>query len=333
MPVVALSLVAVPGLANAAGKNGKGGTTHEGEAKGDRQGQNLSVETKVQTTVNGAPKSTKTGTLTPANSNWDPPACWYEPAYTPKQIEATVKAIRSIPIFGIGEVVGTVFDSYYKDGHPYKDYNLDKQGKGKFWAAAIAKGHEDDPAAKACDKPPFWVDDGEPPKEKLAVSPKILAEYAYGELPIPGTEVKLAPKGETKVNLPTWAWLDKAKFKKISVTASLPGTGLSATTTAEPVSLKIDPGTGDAETFPASGVCPIEGGRIGEPYAKGKANQDPPCGVKYLRSSDNGSYKLKATVTWKVSWTSTTDEGDTLPDGEFGADQNVVVKEVQSVNR
>jgi hypothetical protein len=45
---------------------------------------------------------------------------------------------------------------------------------------------------------------------------------------------------------PTWIRLGKAKFKKLSVTASLPGTGLSATTTAEPVSLHIEPGTADA---------------------------------------------------------------------------------------
>lgn len=113
-----------------------------------------------------------------------------------------------------------------------------------------------------------------------------------------------------------------------------PVLGIRATTIAEPVSLKLDPGTADAETYPASGVCEISGGRIGEPYAKGKADETPPCGVKYLRSSGQGSYQLKATITWKIHWTGTgVDEPQNLPDGEFGAEQDVVVQEIQAINR
>ncbi|WAL95808.1 hypothetical protein [Streptomyces sp. Je 1-369] len=335
-PALAVAVVLIPATAHAGGGDTVGGADVGSgqQSNGALQDRNLTVQTKVQTTVEGNPKSAKTGTLTPANSNWDPPACWYEPAYSPKQIEATVKAIRKMKFFGLGDFVGGIFDSYFKEGHPYKDYNLDKQGEGKFWAATVDEKRKDEPGAKACDKLPFWVQEGETPKEPLAVSPRILAEYAYGQLPVPGTEIKMAPEGETKVNLPTWVWLDKAKFKKVSVTASLPGTGLSATTTAEPVSLKLEPGTGDAETYPASGECPIEDGRIGTPRAKGTSGDtDPPCGVKYLRSSRDGSYELKATLTWRVRWTSTTEPGGDLPPGEFGAAQDVVVREIQSVNR
>lgn len=339
VPVLALAVAVVPSAAFAGGGHQSGGSDEgDGTATGGRQGKSLTVETKIQTRVNGGSGSSpgKTGTLSSANSNWTPPACWYEPAFSPKQLEATVKVLRSLDFVflgGIGNAFGDALDRRYKDGE-YKNYNLDKQGKGMFWAAVKNPNRKDDPEANSCKKPPFWVDDNETPKEKLAVSPKILAEYAYDELPVPATEVKMAPNGETKVNLPTWIWLDKAKFKKISVTASLPHTKLSATTTAEPVSLTIDPGTKDAETFPASGECPIRNGRIGEPYAKGKSKQDPPCGVKYLRSSGDDSYKLKATVTWKITWTSTTEPGEhSLPEGEFGADQDVTVKEIQSVNR
>lgn len=42
---------------------------------------------------------------------------------------------------------------------------------------------------------------------------------------------------------------------------------------------------------------------------------------------------VRATVTWKISWTSTTVPGGDLPDGAFGADQDVVVQEIQTVNR
>jgi enoyl reductase len=98
--------------------------------------------------------------------------------------------------------------------------------------------------------------------------------------------------------------------------------------------LKIEPGTADATTFPASGVCEIHGGRIGVAYAKGKADETPSCGVTYSRSSGGSSYKLRATITWKIHWTGTGVTGEKpLPDGTFGATQEVVVQEIQAVNR
>jgi enoyl reductase len=180
------------------------------------------------------------------------------------------------------------------------------------------------------------VDNGEAPPADIpqAITPEMLAQLAYAEIRVPSTKVQLAPQDTTKVNLPTWAWLDAAKFKPVSVTASVPVLGIQATTTAEPASLKIEPGSADATTFPASGVCEIHGGRIGEAYATGKAHQTPPCGVTYLRSSDGGSYKLRATITWKIHWTGTGVNGEkALPDGTFGAEQDVIVQEIQAVNR
>ncbi|MFF0539566.1 hypothetical protein ACWDF1_17430 [Streptomyces coelicoflavus] len=337
VPALALALSAVPTAAHAGGGRTAGGGT-EGSGKGSAKGPVITAETKVTTTVNGSSRTTGTSTLTPRNSNWTPPACWYEPAFSPKEIQATVKLWRGIDgvpfLGGVGKYVGDTLDAYYKDGE-YKNYNLDKQGEGMFWAAVKNPNRKDDPEANSCDKPPFWVDEGNVPDEPLAVSPKILAEYAYDELPVPGTRIEMRPAETTKVNLPTWVWLDRTRFKKISVTASLPGTGLSATTTAEPVSLHIDPGTPDARTYPASGDCELNAdGSIGAPYEQGKADDTPPCGVTYLRSSgSDGSYPLRATVTWKISWTSTTGEGGNLPEGTFGATEDVKVQEIQSVNR
>jgi hypothetical protein len=74
-------------------------------------------------------------------------------------------------------------------------------------------------------------------------------------------------------------------------------------------------------------------GSIGEPYAKGKAELDPPCSVQYLRSSGDGAFDLRATVTWQITWTGTGGAGGKLPDGTFGADQAVTVQEIQAVNR
>ncbi|MDQ0776884.1 enoyl reductase [Streptomyces aurantiacus] len=265
-------------------------------------------------------------------TTWTPPACWYAPKYTPEQLQKQME-----PIWEAGST-GSGWDSdqrnRYVNGEPYKDFNKDKTGKGYFWDSFVDKSYP--PGWDKCEEPPFWVDQGDPPPADIenAVTPEMLAQLAYAEIRVPGTEVTLAPEGTTKVNLPTWAWLDGADFKPVSVTASVPLIGIEATTTAEPVSLKIEPGTADATTYPASGVCELNGDEIGEAYAKGKAGETPPCGVKYLRSSGDGSYQLQATVTWKIHWTGTGVNVDQpLPDGEFGAGQDVIVQEIQSINR
>ncbi|MEV6756209.1 hypothetical protein [Streptomyces sp. NPDC051214] len=321
-----------------------GGSGREG--KGGANGSVITAETRVRTSVRGggtghSGHSSATGSPSPVDVNWKPPACWYEPAFSPREIQGIVKAWRafgaSAPLVGgIGLAISEAIEHRYKDGHPYKNYNLSRQGEGMFWASVINPNREDDPEATSCDRQPFWVDKGRTPTEPMAASPKILAQYAYDELPVPGTEIKMAPRGRSTVNLPTWVWLDKARFKKISVTASLPGTGLAATTTAEPESLRIEPGTAAAEVSPASGNCAFtqRGGGIGEPYARGKASEVPPCGVTYLRSpGPNSTYALRATLTWEIRWSSTTGEGGTLPAGSFGTTRHIPVQEIQSVNR
>ncbi|MFE1035014.1 hypothetical protein ACFW40_24350 [Streptomyces sp. NPDC058807] len=312
-----------------------GGTGTDTGASGGRDGDTL--KSGVSGTIvfdrskNGAGEAT--GAVTASSTSWTPPACYYAPKYTPKEIEAQMRQVWESSAPSPQWSLKT--QNHFVNGKPYKDFNRDKEGEGYWWDAYITEGRETDPASQECDELPFWVDEGAAPPADVpqAINVEMLAQLAYAEIRVPSTEVELAPADTTKVNLPTWAWLDTAEFKPVSVTASVPLLGLSATTTAEPVSLEISPGTDDAVTYPASGQCEIRDGRIGEPYAKGKADETPPCGVKYLRSSGDGSYKLQATVTWKISWTSTTGEAGDLPDGQFGADQDVVVQEIQAVNR
>ncbi|MFI6334895.1 hypothetical protein [Streptomyces sp. NPDC050535] len=267
-------------------------------------------------------------------SSWTPPACYYAPKYSPDQLQKYLE-----PIWEAGST-GYEWDASqrkrYVEGEPYKDFNKDKADDGYWWSSYVTQGREGDPGALDCDRPYFWVDTGDPPPADVpeAITPEILAQLAYAEIRVPSTRVDLAPAGTTKVNLPTWSWLDAAEFRPVSVTASVPLLGVEATTVAEPVSLRIEPGAADAVTYPASGVCQFVGGRIGEPYAAGKSDEVPPCGVKYLRASGDESYKLRATITWKIHWTGTgVNAAQALPDGEFGADQDVVVQEIQAVNR
>ncbi|MEV4785599.1 hypothetical protein AB0K53_09135 [Streptomyces tuirus] len=302
-----------------------------------RQSANAGKDGTVSVTVGGVVfdrskngSGNSAGALT-STTSWSPPPCWYAPKYTPDQLKKYLE-----PTWEAGST-GYEWDAEQRDryvnGQPYKDFNKDKTGKGYFWDSFVNRDFP--PGWDSCEKPIFWVDQGDPPPANIenAVTPEILAELAYAEIRVPSTKVTLAPAAQTKVNLPTWAWLDAADFKPVSVTASVPVIGITATATATPDSLRIEPGTKDAVTYPDSGVCAINDGRIGEPYAKGKADRTPPCGVKYLRSSGDGTYPLRATVTWKITWTGTGGAGGELPDGAFGATQDVVVQEIQAVNR
>ncbi|WP_326786198.1 hypothetical protein [Streptomyces sp. NBC_00151] len=278
------------------------------------------------------------GNVTPVG-NWTPPACWYEPvsaAEFKKKVEGEYdEVVNDSQQPNYAKSATGQFRDIYKNGK-YKDYNLDEADEGNWWVSVQNPDRLDDPAAFTCSELPFWVLNGDVPPVRNAVTPQVLAELAYNRLTLPDTKVTLAPRDITKVNLPTWAWLDKATFTDVSVTASLNVAGLdiSATTTAKPVSLTLDPGTSDAETYPASGECRLnDDDSIGEPYAKGKTGETPPCGIKYLRSSGDGTFKLRATITWNVTWTGTGGAGGDLPDGTFGTTQDITVQEIQSVNR
>ncbi|MFI8206085.1 hypothetical protein [Streptomyces sp. NPDC085937] len=290
-----------------------------------------------------------TGNVTSINVNWTPPPCWYAPYLGAKDFKKKMsKDIESqLNTPGIGGTAGaslTQLKRHYEDDFGwtdtpgYKDYNVEKDGEGMFWAGVENPSEPDVLKRGSCTDLPFWVENGEapPPRYEQAIRPEILAALAYQHMELPDTKVSLAPEQTTKVNLPTWAWLDKAVFDEAQATAALnvPGFNIQATTTARPVSLTLEPGTDDAVTYPASGECTInDDGSIGEPYARGKAHRNPPCGIKYLRSSGDGTYNLQATITWDISWTGTGGAGGDLPDGTFANGQAVTVQEIQAVNR
>ncbi|MEU6176407.1 hypothetical protein [Streptomyces coeruleorubidus] len=324
---------------------GKGGGT---EQQGGGDGNGIYAAARIQYSGSVAKKG-GTGNVTSSDVNWTPPPCWYAPYLGAKDFKKkTSKDLENqLNTPGMGGHAGaalTEMQRHYEDEYGwtdtpgYKDYNIDKDGEGMFWAAVENPNEPDLLKRGSCNDLPFWVDNGDapPPQYEEAITPEILAALAYQHMELPDTKVTLAPEANTKVNLPTWAWLDKAVFNEVQATAAInvPGFNIQATTTAKPVSLKLEPGTEDAETYPASGECTLNADdSIGEPYAKGKADETPPCGIKYLRSSGNGTFKLQATITWEITWTGTGGVGDDLPNGTFGNDQDITVQEIQSVNR
>ncbi|MGY0069020.1 hypothetical protein ACWZEH_19965 [Streptomyces sp. QTS137] len=344
---LALSTLVLTGPAYAAKPVGsdKGASTEQGGG-GDDTG--IYAAARIQYSGSVA-KNGSTGNVTSSDIKWTPPPCWYAPYLGAedfkKKMSKDIDSQMNAPGMGghagaaLSELQRHYEDAYgWSDTPGYKDYNVDRDGEGMFWAGVENPNEPDVLKRSSCTDLPFWVDNGEapPPQYEEAITPEILAALAYQHMQLPDTEVSLAPEETTKVNLPTWAWLDKAVFDEVQATAAInvPGFAIQATTTAKPVSLKLEPGTKDAETYPASGECTINAdGSIGEPYSKGKADRTPPCGITYLRSSGDGTYDLQATITWEIAWTGTGGTGGDLPDGTFGNDQAVAVQEIQSINR
>ncbi|MET9253182.1 hypothetical protein [Streptomyces sp. NPDC003717] len=330
-------IATTPGTALAWGTPGAS-NGQKSETSGQSGGGTIASKITFSGSVEGG-RRPGNGNVTPVG-DWSPPACWYEPRSASEFAEYVegmyAETVNTPGQHSYAKASVGMFRDQYKDGE-YKNYNLGKKDEGNWWVAVVDEDRWMEPEAQACGKQPFWVETGDVPPVAQVVTSEILAELAYNRVRLPATEVTLAPARATKVNLPTWAWLDRASFKPVSVTASLDagGVAIQATTTARPVSLRLSPGTSDAELYPAAGECAIgTDGSIGEPYAKGRAEQTPPCGVKYLRSSGGGTFALQATVTWEITWTGTGNPDPTrLPDGTFGATRDVTVQEIQSVNR
>ncbi len=324
------------------GENGIDSDTGDtgGSGSGGTQNGNIYAQVEIvwDETRNG-PGGDGGGAVTPV-SDWEPPPCWYAPAYHPDKFEELARRVWFAMVHDPdGQELASDFMDKYSGGNPYHDFNSDKAGEGYWWDDFHDESRVNDPAIFDCTDPWFWVDTGEPPpvEQDNAVTPEVLAELAYNRLRIPRDEATLRPEAaDQKVNLPTWVWLDQGTFHPVSVTASIPEIDIEATTTARPVGLRISPGTDDAELHPENGVCRInDDGSIGTPYTADLSEEPPPCGLTYLRSTENtGPYELTATVTWEISWTGTGQPDPVrLPDGVFNTTTDVEVAEIQTVVR
>ncbi|WUH02604.1 hypothetical protein OG542_16525 [Streptomyces violaceus] len=301
------------------------------------------ASSRIKVSQVSGPTGGNSGTISSTDVNWEPPPCWYEPVYTPEQLkkfsETGVALGQVSPHTSWGGQ--KLWTDHYRDGKDaynyedeslvtrkgYENYNLGKDGY--FW-----RGVARDEDSYDCERVMFWQDAGEIPDVPNAPTAETLADYAYDKVKVPDTKVDLKPEAKSTVNLPTWVWLDKGTFQDVKVRAELPNTGLWAETTAKPVALHLEPGTDDAETFPASGDCQInDDGSIGTPFTKGNADKTPPCGVRYLRATNGTPYQLSASVTWQISWEGSGGANGDLPDGTFETTQDMNVQEIQSINR
>jgi hypothetical protein len=158
----------------------------------------------------------------------------------------------------------------------------------------------------------------------IAATERALDE-ARRRLDLPLPDPGLNPPGEQLVGVATWLWVD-GPWTPASATAQV--AGVSATVTATPVSVVWSPGDGTTVTCDGPGT----------PYdpTRSPADQRSSCTHAYGRSSaalPGGAYALTATVTYEVTWSSSTGAGGSLGSLTRATTVPVVVEEAQALIR
>ncbi|WP_435177340.1 hypothetical protein [Actinacidiphila sp. bgisy145] len=259
----------------------------------------------------------------PAASGWSPPACWYEPEFTPKEFSDYINS---------NWVSGSAWDEM---GQEYGKDNFHEGDKGGWYQLIVPDLSKAD-ACAALD-PWKWITPEQPSTPDIPkVDPKTLAGLAFNETVLPNPDITLRPIAQNQlVNLDTEIAFDKA-LPKVWVTASLDnadfGIHVAATTTAVPEQLTIDAGTPYADPQSCTYDLKAAGGKYGVD------TKDADCNVTYTKASSAGGYTLKASVVWKVTWTPSADpdgapSAPALPDGRSSKQFTVTVRENQTVNR
>lgn len=178
-----------------------------------------------------------------------------------------------------------------------------------------------------------WIPDLSAVATAPAVDPRQVALQAENSLHLPVPSLYFNPSGPSVVNLPTWLWIDPSVWRQYSVTASV-GT-VSATAVATPESVTWEMGDGRVVLCVGPGH-PFE---VGLPAS----GQGTACMFTYRTSSigqpspdgnpDDAAYRVRATITWDVSWTAQGAPGQgILPTLTTSAEASLRVVQVESVN-
>jgi hypothetical protein len=164
-----------------------------------------------------------------------------------------------------------------------------------------------------------WLDSRDAP----ILGALITQSIAELRLPSPQIGISPAPPAPQVVYVPTWLWVDQAIWHARSATASVPG--LSITAVATPTAVTWVTGDGRSVTC-GKGTEWVPG------YNPAAASPD--CGHMYTttsRSEGDGTYSLRATITWKITWSGGGATG-TVPALTSASSMRVQVAETSVVN-
>ncbi|MFW6692380.1 hypothetical protein [Streptomyces sp. MAR4 CNX-425] len=267
------------------------------------------------------PGSTGT-TMTSGDTDWAPPTCWYAPKYSPEEFEKYLQEHN---------YTGSAGADLYKQYFNETDGKYHKGDEGEWWQLTVDLNQEDLSCAHELDPYEFIGPDFPPPPEVEIPDPELLAMLAYERIKLPTPPVDLKPGADRQiVNLETLATFGQ-DLEPAWVTASIDQLGIAATTVATPSRLTLaadsahaDPAECSYELVPAGGGYTVD-------------TEDAGCNITYRRSSGEGTYDLRASLTWEVAWNASADPAGTpatpLPEGQSTDDIPVTVKEIQTVVR
>lgn len=298
------------------------------------------------------------------NLSWTPPACWWQPMFTPQQLKdfaysyyqnsssTDLTWAKMLQYYetdgGRGETTPPGYSS--TSGPPYSNWNIGATPGGEWWSIVFNANMMGTAQFSDClnhtmnsdGEPWSWVPTGKPAPADVAepvVTGEELAEYAASIMQLPGSDFQSSPQTGQTVNLPMWVWAGDpnagtgpyAPQKLRACTVDLDGVAsVCATVTATAQSFTIDPGTPSPADAHVYGPCTISAsGYVGEKY-DGQTGP-PPCGVTYLHSTAQGEvYRPSVTVEWSINWDGTGGAWP-KPDAVPGAQHPVTVQEIQTV--
>lgn len=135
-----------------------------------------------------------------------------------------------------------------------------------------------------------WFANGDAP----GIGPVVSTAVARLRPAVPDIRMSPRPPAAALVFVPTWLWVDGATWTSPSATAS--AAGMAITATATPVSVTWLPGDGTRLVCAGPGVAWTGGA---DPLGSSA------CSHTYRRPSTSllaGTYVLRATVMWRVTW-------------------------------
>ncbi|WP_433892354.1 hypothetical protein [Streptomyces sp. CA-111067] len=260
--------------------------------------------------------------MTSSDASWSPPACWYEPVYSPDEMEQYLTTHYEAEHIAM-EVIGE------DPGPKGIDYHTGE--KGTWWKLEVP----DIDRAQNCTAQHSWLWEkpGTPTTDDTPlIDPRTLAGLAYNDTVLPAPPLTLRPAAENQlVNLDTEVVFDQP-LDRVYVTAQLDnaaaGVHIAATTVATPNELRVDAGTENADPSSCTyKLTPTGGGA----YSVDTSND--PCNITYRK---HGDYTLQATLVWNVTWTPSANpdgppQNPPFPQGQSTTPLQVTVKENQTI--
>ncbi|MFI9104716.1 hypothetical protein ACIGXA_29805 [Streptomyces fildesensis] len=263
-----------------------------------------------------------------SDANWTAPPCWYEPFYSPDELE---KYLQGMYDDAAKKNAGTVSTYYNFEMSEMSALKYHRGDDGKWWGL-VQNRHLPPGQVGNCTliQPWLWVGPATPPPPGTVITTKMLSEIAYGATKLPSRKVTLSPAAlNQKVNLATYVKFDDP-VNPVWVTAQLQAANIAATVVAVPSALHIDAGTSYAD--PQS--CNYTFTKSGATYQVNSSSAA--CNITYRKATTGGApYTFKAQITWTVTWTPTATPqpgaGTGLPDGYSTSEQAVAVQEIEAV--